>query len=239
MALTTKPRWDKYDGYVGNFRAHLADDIDLDTEANKVLAVGLNSNGAIVVGSGQTGIKGLMIVAVAADIHGNLLDGGINNQAGDPQDVGKHGEITNFGPTKFASTTVITLTGATGGTFTPAVNGKAAAAGVAYNVATADLATSLNGIDDGISGITVSGSAGGPYTVTHPPGVVISVDGALLTGTDQTITAEVASSTGAAGTNYYGHADGSVDNVKGSDGVYVGHTAELGRLIVNVDDQAS
>jgi len=101
MALKTKPRWDKYDGYVGNFRGVLAADIDLTEvtgEANQVLSVGIDSNGAIVVGGGQTGPVGLMIVAVGADIHGNLLDGGVNNQAGDPQDVGKHGEITNFKP---------------------------------------------------------------------------------------------------------------------------------------------
>lgn len=96
MALTTKPRWDKYDGYIGNFRCALAANVDLATEANRVLAVGLNSTGAVVVGAGQTGVIGVMIVAVAADIHGNLLDGGINTQAGDPADVGKHGEITNF-----------------------------------------------------------------------------------------------------------------------------------------------
>jgi hypothetical protein len=101
MALATKPRWDKYDGYVGNHRAHLAADIDLTEvtgEANKVLATGKDANGAITVGAGQTGVVGLMIVAVGQDIHGNLLDGGINNMAGDPQDVGCHGEITNFQP---------------------------------------------------------------------------------------------------------------------------------------------
>lgn len=240
MTLTTKPRWDKYDGYVGNFRAHLAADIDLATQANKVLAVGIDSNGAITIGSGQTGIKGLMIVAVAADIHGNLLDGGINNQAGDPQDVGKHGEITNFVPTKFTNSTVITITDATGGTWLPAVNGKPVSAAVANNVSTANLQTALNGIDDGVTGITVTGTAGSSYTITHPAGVTISADGSSLTG-DETPTIDVQSSSaaGAAGTNYYGHADGSVDSVKGADGVYVGHTAELGRLIVNVDDQTS
>jgi hypothetical protein len=143
MALTTKPRWDKYDGYVGNYRAVLGVDIDLETESNKVLGVGLNSDGAIVVGSGQTGIKGLLIVAVGADIHGNYLDGGINNKIGDVQDIGKHGEITNFVPSDVASV---------------------------------------------------------------------------------------------AGTNYYAHADGSVTATKGGDGIYVGHTVEADRLIVNVLD---
>jgi hypothetical protein len=101
MALGTKPRWDKYDGYVGNFRGALGWDVDLTEvtgEANKVLAVGQNGSGAIVKGGGQTGVNGLLIVAVGQDIHGNLLDGGINNMSGDPQDVGAHGEITNFHP---------------------------------------------------------------------------------------------------------------------------------------------
>jgi hypothetical protein len=97
MALTTKPRWDKYDAYVGNFRAQLADDID-ETYFNKVLAVGLDSNGNIVVGAGQTGVIGCIVVAVGADIHGNLVDGGVNCKAGDIQDVGVNGEITNFQP---------------------------------------------------------------------------------------------------------------------------------------------
>lgn len=97
MALTTKPRWDKYDAYVGNFRGHLAADIDVD-DYNQVVGCGLNGDGAIVVGAGTSGLKGLMIVAVGTDMNGDPLGGGINNKAGDPQDVGKHGEITNFRP---------------------------------------------------------------------------------------------------------------------------------------------
>ena len=142
--FATKPRWDKYDGYVGNFRAPLAADVDLDTESNVVLAVGLDANGAVVVGAGQTGIVGLLIVPVGTDMSGNLLQGGINTQAGDICDVGKHGEITNF--------------------------------------------TDSNGAN-------------------------------------------------AAGTNYFAHADGTVDAVSTA-GVYVGHTVEADRLIVNVNDEA-
>lgn len=155
MALKTKPRWDKYDGYVGNYRGALAADIDLDEvagEANQVLAVGHNSVGAITVGGGQTGVCGLMIVAVGADIHGNLMDGGINNMAGDPQDVGAHGEITNFKP---------------------------------YNAA-----------------------------LTDP--------------------AQIAALVPEAGTNYYGHPDGSVLKTKVDGAVYVGHTVEKDRLVVDV-----
>lgn len=98
MALTTKPRWDKYDGYIGNYRGPLAADVVLATQANKVLAVGVNSSGAVTVGAGQTGVHGLVIIPVGVDMYGNLLDGGVNTQAGDLCDVGKHGEITNFKP---------------------------------------------------------------------------------------------------------------------------------------------
>jgi hypothetical protein len=151
MTLATKPRWDKFDGYVGNPRGMLAADIDLATEANKVLATGLNSVGAIVIGAGVTGVLGLMIVPVGIDMNGNLLSGGINTQAGDPNDIGKHGEITSFSPWD----------------------------------ATAD------------------------------------ADADPLTPT--------------ASTRYYGHPDGSVLAATGPGAVYVGHTVEADRLIVDVD----
>lgn len=146
MALATKPRWDKYDGYVGNYRGPLAADIVLATQANKVLAVGVNSSGAVTVGAGQTGINGVIIIPVGIDMYGNLLDGGTNTEAGDLCDVGKHGEITNFAP------------------YQPSGSAPAAAAG----------------------------------------------------------------------TNYYGHADGAVLPSTGPGAVYVGHTVEADRLIVDV-----
>lgn len=146
MTLGTKPRWDKYDGYVGNFRGDLAVDSTTD-QANKVLAVGVNSSGAVVVGAGQTGVTGVMILPVGNDyISGQVLPGPI---AGDRVDIGKHGEIVNFAPT------------------------------------------------------TISGAVFGQGTA-------------------------------AAGTVYYGHADGTVTSTKGTDGIYVGHTVESTRLIVNV-----
>jgi hypothetical protein len=148
MALTTKPRWDKYDPYVANFRGPLAADVNLATQANAVLAVGVNSSGAITVGAGQTGVKGVTIIPVGVDMHGVLLDGGVNIEAGDICDVGKHGEITNFKP------------------FQPSGTAPAAAAG----------------------------------------------------------------------TNYYGHADGAVLPSTGPGAVYVGHTVEADRLIVEVSD---
>jgi hypothetical protein len=225
MALGTKPRWDKYDGYVGNYRGVLAEDIDLDTEANVVLGVGHNSDGAIVIGSGQTGIKGLMIVAVGGDIHGNLLDGGINNNAGDTQDVGKHGEITNFvaNPADGSYALVVTVGS---GNFTVNVNGKVSG-NIAFNALAQAVEDALNAVDDNVTGIDVTGTAPN-FSVTVPD------DSTLAAGTGATVTA--GATIPIAGTNYYAHADGSVNATKGSDGIYVGHTAEASRLIVNVLD---
>ena len=145
--MVTKPRIDKRDPYVGNFRAPLAADVNLATQANRVLACGLNASGAVVLGAaGQTGIIGITIIPVGTDMSGNLLDGGINTEAGDICDVTKHGEIVNFRPT----------------------------------------------------------AADGTY------------------------------GTPAAGTKYFAHADGSID-ATATAGVYIGHTVEADRLIVNVD----
>lgn len=235
MALTTKPRWDKYDGYIGNFRGALAADVDLDTEANRVLAVGLNSDGAIVVGSGQTGIKGLMIVAVGADIHGNLLDGGINNMAGDPQDVGKHGEITNFVPSDLTNDFTVTITAGSGNVTVKTVSPagvQTASSNIAYDATSAaTVKTAIVAGDDSLlaADVTVTGSS--PFTVTLPDGWSLIAGGAGVT-----VASSPASLTPAAGTNYYAHADGSITATKGSDGIYVGHTVEASRLVVNVLD---
>src|ERR1700741_1069865 len=159
MTLRTKPRWDKYDGYVGNFRGALAADIDLDTEANKVLAVGVNSDGAVVIGSGQTGIKGLMIVPVGADIHGNLLSGGINNQAGDPCDVGKHGEITNFVPTDVTNDFLVHVTVGSGTFTVKTVNpdgNQSTSSAIAFNGTNANVKTGVVAADDNLDAADVS-----------------------------------------------------------------------------------
>jgi hypothetical protein len=93
VTLSTKPRFDKYDPYVGNFRAPLAVDSTTD-QANLVIAVGINSSGALVVGAGQTGIVGVIINNVGHD----FITGGLVQppMAGAIADVMKHGEIVNF-----------------------------------------------------------------------------------------------------------------------------------------------
>lgn len=237
-AMGTVPRWDKYDGYVGNFRGNLAEDIDLDNEANVVLAVGLNSDGAVTIGSGVTGIKGLVIVPVGIDINGRMLDGGVNTQAGDVCDVGKHGEITNFVPSTLDNSTTIDLTNATGGKWKVGYNGRMAE--VDWNISTADLKAAIVGLFDGFYDyqFTVTGTAGDTYdvsTILHDLGT-IEVDGTDLTGTSPSIDVETPSNLVKAGTNYYGHNNGTVNATRGSDGIYVGHTVESSRLIVNVGD---
>lgn len=229
MALATKPRWDKYDAYVGNYRAALADDIDLDLEANVVLAVGHNSDGNVVIGAGSSGITGVMIIPVGADIHGNLLDGGINTQAGDPCDVGKHGEITNFTPSAVTDTFGVVLPGSGNGTLN--VNGKPTG-NIASTATNADVKTALVAVDDNFvaADFTVTGTAPNFSVVVNPDKDIV-----LTAGTSTTVTAPT--TTPAAGTKYFGHADGSVTATKGGDGIYVGHTVEADRLIVNVNDE--
>jgi hypothetical protein len=228
MTLTTKPRWDKYDPYVGNFRAPLGADIDLTTQANKVLAVGVNSSGAVVVGAGQTGIVGLMIVPVGVDIHGNILSGGINCYSGDVQDVGRHGEITNFAPTDSANTYTVAVTAVTG-TILLKVDGVATGT-IAYNAADTAVKAALVAVDDGHDAAdwTVTGTAPN-FVITPPAGVVVTSD-----DTKSTVVAVSGTGVPVAGTKYYAHADGSVNSTSAS-GIYVGHTVEATRLIVDVD----
>lgn len=77
-------RYDKYDPKVGGFRAFLATDWILDTDLNKVWPVGLNVNGQVVKGAGQTGVLGVLVITrkmYAAD---------------EPVDVMTDGEIVEF-----------------------------------------------------------------------------------------------------------------------------------------------
>lgn len=65
-------RYDKYDPYVGGFRAPLAAAI---TAANgyKIYAVGLDASGRVVLGGGQSGIVGVL-VAHGARAAGAIVD---------------------------------------------------------------------------------------------------------------------------------------------------------------------
>uniref|UniRef100_A0AAU6R5B9 Minor capsid protein n=1 Tax=Micrococcus phage Kurnik TaxID=3092208 RepID=A0AAU6R5B9_9CAUD len=76
------PRYDKYDPYVGGFRAALAEAISAE-DSFTVYGVGLDSNGHVVLGAGQTEVAGVLIA------HGA-------KKVGDIVDVMTSGEIVEF-----------------------------------------------------------------------------------------------------------------------------------------------
>lgn len=74
-------RYDKYDPKSGGFRAKL--DAALDgNDVGVPLGVGLSANGRVVVGDGNTGIRGVLVVDHPTE-------------AGEPVDVMTSGEIVN------------------------------------------------------------------------------------------------------------------------------------------------
>ncbi len=105
--------------------------------------------------------------------------------------------LTKIGVT---ATDVLTLNNApTGGTFTVAVTtsaGTQTTAGIAYNAAAAALQTALQGLSNvGAGNATVTGGAGGPYTIVFPNtlgAVAVVGNGASLTGAGAQPTATVA-----------------------------------------------
>lgn len=102
-------------------------------------------------------------------------------------------------------TQTVTITGSpTGGTFTLSSAGNTTA-GLAYNAASSTVQTAIRGFGGIFSTVTVSGSAGGPYTVTFPDATTnvsaaaapFSADGSGLTGgTNSSVTV---AATGAGG----------------------------------------
>jgi len=89
---------------------------------------------------------------------------------------------------------VITETNVSGGTFKARWEGSAWSSNLAYNISAAALQTALEGLSTvGSGNVAVSGSAGGPYTITAAGECVgtpmnkFQVDGALLTGSTPTI----------------------------------------------------
>ena len=75
-------RYDKYDGRVGGFRGPLAAAWS-SSDVGKMFAVGIDSNGKVAKGAGQTGIIGVCVVNEAKAI-------------GDVVDVMTDGEIVDF-----------------------------------------------------------------------------------------------------------------------------------------------
>jgi hypothetical protein len=75
-------RFDKYEPKAGGFRAPLADDFTEDLST--AIGVGLDSNGRVVRGAGDSGIVGVLILTR-------------NHRAGDIVDVMTDGDIVEFG----------------------------------------------------------------------------------------------------------------------------------------------
>jgi hypothetical protein len=89
-------RYDKYEPKVGGFRAPLDDDVDA---ADTPIAVGLDNTGHVVVGAGNTGIVGVLILT-------------LNKTAGTPVDVMTGGECVEMAD--LTAGTVITANTTTG-----------------------------------------------------------------------------------------------------------------------------
>lgn len=85
----------------------------------------------------------------------------------------------------------VTITGApTGGDFTLTYSAQTTG-DIAYNAAAATVQTELNGLSN-LDGVTVTGAAGGPYTVTFPlsmgnPAQMTADDSGLTGGTDPAV----------------------------------------------------
>lgn len=87
---------------------------------------------------------------------------------------------------------VVTITGSpTGGTFTLKIGGASTSA-IAYNAAASAVQTAIRAISPLWAAATVSGSAGGPYTITLSPvggaAAPIYADGSALTGGTPVVT---------------------------------------------------
>jgi len=77
-------RYDKYDPKVGGYRAPLAADFPAD-RVEHVVGVGHDANGRVVIGAGQSGVRGVLVLTKA-------------RKAGEIVDVMTSGEIVEFGP---------------------------------------------------------------------------------------------------------------------------------------------
>lgn len=101
--MATTPRYDKFDGITGGFRAKLAADLTVDADgSSQIKAVSLNSSGRVVIGTaGQSGYIGVIVKNVPftpglGNIAGSAnLSVPIGGKAGDVVDVMTDGEIVD------------------------------------------------------------------------------------------------------------------------------------------------
>jgi hypothetical protein len=149
------------------------------------------------------------VTAAAADT--TLLDG----------TVIKAGEkYLRYGQVLCAVTTAevqtVTISGSpTGGTFTLTANGNTSS-GIAYNATAATVQTAIRALGGLYAGVTVSGSAGGPYTVTFPANAYnvaqMTASGAGLTGGSSPSVAVATTTSGVANAGKYGPYDSGASN---------------------------
>lgn len=105
-----KAQYDKYEPYANGFRARLNADFTDTAKFGTPYGVGLNANGRLVIGEGQTGIVGVMILSV-------------KKFAGAAVDTMTSGEITGFNGTAGTkyyadkTTGVVSTTAGTGKVF--------------------------------------------------------------------------------------------------------------------------
>lgn len=110
----------------------------------------------------------------------------------------------------------------TGGTFTISVTAGGSTqttSALAFNAAAATVQTAVQALTNVGTGLTVSGSAGGPYAVTAASNygpAAVSSDGSLLTGAGAQPTATTANNTGASGYGYFGPFDSAASDGRAS-----------------------
>jgi len=223
-------RYDKYDPMNGGYRAPLAADF-LSANLEKILGVGHDSVGRCVIGAGQSGVTGVLVLTKA-------------RKAGEIIDIMTSGEIIEFGPTVgvagvdfglpgkvyYADSAgnvvggldeVQTITATSGSSpVTLTWNGQGpasvAAGANASGVTAAQIQAALESLSNIAPGdVSVGGPTGGPWPVTFG-GTLADTDQPAITGTNATI------ATGTPGGGTTGL-------------VRVGHTVRGQRLVVRVE----
>lgn len=84
-------RYDKYDPIANGFRAHVAADYP-DDHLGKIYGVGLDSTGKVVIGAGNSGVVGILVVTEKPGVVGPL-------RQVSRVDIMTHGCVVDFGET--------------------------------------------------------------------------------------------------------------------------------------------
>lgn len=163
--VTKRIAYGKHDGYVSlpkGFKAHLL----IITREDDVEEIEVTTRPALLTtGAWTKSESGVRTFPITADLFGDS-EGRV---------LRKVDEAT-AGPTAW---TVTVPAGTTAGTFPLKVDDQTVV-GIAYNATTAAVKSALEAIV-GVGNVTVTGTAGGPYTVTLTTGGVLSAPPANLT----------------------------------------------------------